>query len=88
MIIEIIGWIGTVLVVTAYFLVSSERLKPKAVSYILMNLFGAIFIGVNVFVNQAWPALGLQIVWGAVAIISLLKNIRTTTIKQWIVGRL
>ena len=64
MIIEIIGWIGTVLVVLAYFLASSERLKPSANSYNLLNFFGAIFIGVNVFINQAWPALGLQIVWG------------------------
>ena len=76
MIVEIIGWAGTFLVVLAYLLVNSERLKPKDSSYIFMNLFGAIFIGVNVFVNQAWPALGLQIVWGGVAIISLLKNFR------------
>ena len=74
MIIEIIGWIGTFLILTAYLLVSTERLKPKATAYILMNLFGAIFIGVNVFDNQAWPALALQIVWGAVAIISLTKS--------------
>ena len=74
MIVEIVGWIGTILVVVAYFLVSTERIKPKAVSYNLMNLFGAIFIGVNVFVNQAWPAFGLQIVWGVVAMMSLAKS--------------
>jgi hypothetical protein len=87
-IIEIIGWIGTVLVVTAYLLVSSERLKPKAVSYNLLNLFGAVFIGLNVFVNQAYPALGLQIVWGGVAIISMFKNIPKSSIKRWIAERL
>lgn len=74
MIVEIIGWIGTILILTAYFLVSTERLKPKANSYILMNLFGAIFIGVNVFAHQAWPTVALEVVWGGVAIIGLVKN--------------
>lgn len=74
MIVEIVGWVGTVLIVVAYFLVSTERLKPKAISYTLMNLFGAVFIGINVFAHQAWPTLALEIVWGGVAIISLLKQ--------------
>ncbi|HEX5796819.1 MAG TPA: hypothetical protein VFX86_00330 [Candidatus Saccharimonadales bacterium] len=62
--VEIIGWLGTLLVVAAYILVATERLKPKSSIYNLMNLFGAAFIGVNVFINHAWPALGLQTVWG------------------------
>lgn len=74
MIVEIIGWIGTVLIVLAYFLVSTERIKPKANPYILMNLFGAIFIGVNVFAHQAWPTFALEIVWGSIAIAGLFKN--------------
>ena len=28
-----------------------------------MNLLGAIGVGVNVFHQQAWPAVALQIVW-------------------------
>lgn len=64
MLINILGWIGTALVVAAYFMVSSERIHPKTNVYNLMNLFGALFIGANVYSNHAWPALGLQIVWG------------------------
>jgi hypothetical protein len=75
MIAEIIGWVGTVLVLVAYYLITSERLGPKSKAYNLMNLFGALFIGLNVYINHAWPALGLQIVWGGVAIISLFKNL-------------
>lgn len=64
MIINIIGWVGTVLVLVAYYLVSSEKIKPVGTTYNLMNLFGALFIGVNVFFNHAWPAVALNTVWG------------------------
>lgn len=67
-----------VLIVLAYFLVSTERLKPKANPYILMNLFGAIFIGVNVFVHRAWPTFALEIVWGLIAVVALIKNFPKT----------
>lgn len=60
----------------AYYLVSSEKVKPASISYNLMNLFGALFIGLNVLVNHAWPAVALNTVWGGVAIISLLKNLK------------
>jgi len=70
---QIIGWIGTFLIVLAYFLVSNKKVAPESKWYQFLNLFGAIFVGVNVFYQQAWPAFTLQIVWGIIAIISLLK---------------
>jgi hypothetical protein len=68
---EIIGWVGTVMVVTAYYLVSTKKVTGTNRYYQLLNLFGAIGIGANVFHQQAWPALALQVVWGIIAIISL-----------------
>jgi len=77
---EIIGWIGTILVVTAYYLVSSKKILVTNKYYKLMNLAAAIAIGLSVFSKQAWPAFALQVIWGLIAIISLFKNeqIRTT----------
>lgn len=71
---EIIGWVGTALIVIAYFLVSTKKVDATNKYYQLMNLFGAIAISVNVFTKQAWPAFALQIVWGIIAVESLLKN--------------
>ena len=72
-IIQIIGWIGTALVVAAYFLISQKKLSSESRAYQLMNLFGALFISVNVGYQKAWPALGLQVVWGMIAIFELIK---------------
>ena len=71
--IQAVGWVGTILIVVAYFLVSNQRVAGKSKTYQAMNLLGAIGVGVNVFHQQAWPALAFQIVWGIIAIISLLR---------------
>lgn len=73
---ELIGWIGTLLIVLAYMLLSFDKLEEDDRRYMLLNLFGAIGVGFNVFTQHAWPAFALQIVWGVVALISLLKTFR------------
>jgi len=76
--IEISGWIGTILVLSAYYLVTHDKIEGEERVYQLMNLLGAICLGVNVFYWKSWPSFGLQIVWGLIAIISLTRGIRKT----------
>lgn len=71
---QIVGWIGTFFIVLAYFLVSSKKVDGSNTYYQLINLFGAVGVGINVFYQQAWPALALQIIWGIIAITSLLRR--------------
>lgn len=73
--IQILGWVGMFLIVFAYFLlVAFKKIDEDSRLYQAMNLLGAIGVGVNVFHQQAWPALALQIVWGIIAIITLAKK--------------
>lgn len=77
----IAGWIGTILILAAYFLVSSRKIKPTSSAYQLLNLFGALGVLLNTLVNKAWPAVSLQIAWSLialVALISILKGRKTT----------
>lgn len=71
--IQIVGWIGTILIVLAYFLVSNQYVNSKSKTYQLVNLFGAIGVGINVFYQEAWPALALQITWAIIALASLIR---------------
>jgi paired small multidrug resistance pump len=73
---QIIGFAGTILVVLAYFLNSFKKEKLNIYIYQILNLFGAIFIGINVFKQEAWPALVLQIIWVIIALYSLFKRIK------------
>ena len=71
---SMLGWVGTVLVVGAYFLNSTKRLGSASRTYQLMNLFGAVGVGFSTYHQAAWPAVMLQLIWGMIAIWSLLKK--------------
>lgn len=58
--INIVGWTGTILMVTAYYLVSAGKIKSNNMSYQLMNLLGAFFLGINAFYQRAWPAVAFE----------------------------
>lgn len=72
--IQIVGWIGTFLIVLAYLLTSNKKVDGSSKIYQTINLLGAIGVGINVFHQKAWPALALQIVWGIIAIVALTKK--------------
>lgn len=71
---QIIGWIGTILIVLAYLLVSLKKIDSAGKVYQTMNLLGAIGVGVNVYYQHAWPSVALQAIWGIIAISSLLRT--------------
>ena len=73
---DALGWIGTCLIVLAYVLLSFDVIEEDDVRYISLNLVGAAGVGANVFAQGTWPALALQILWGGVAIVSLIKNLQ------------
>ncbi len=50
---QIAGWIGASLVVLAYFLVSYKKVQGDSRVYQLMNLVGAIGVGINASYEEA-----------------------------------
>lgn len=76
MISDIIGWIGAILLISAYFLVSNKKISPTSATYQLMNLLGAFGAGVNVFAKAAYPSLALETVWGGIALFGLYKALK------------
>ena len=73
-IVEIIGWIGSVLIVGAYFLNINGKLKSSSVIYIISNLIGGIFFSINTFVHRAFPSMAVNIIWVIIAIAALMKK--------------
>lgn len=74
LLIQIIGWIGALLAISSYLLVSYKKVTGDSRIYQTMNLMASVCIGVNVFHMQAWPALALQITWAVMSINFLLKT--------------
>ncbi len=69
---DIIGWIGMILVLVAYILLSTNKIK-NGLLYQFLNLVAAIFMAVGLFPKNAWFSFALQVIWGIVAIISIVR---------------
>ena len=72
--IEIIGWIGAVLIVGSYFLNINGKVKSSSSMYLFSNLIGGIFFIANTFVHHAFPSMIVNIIWVIIAIAALLKK--------------
>ena len=71
--IQISGWLGTILIVSAYFLLSRKKITGQSKTYQFLNLVGAVTLGIAVFHQGAWSALALNVVWATIAIVTLVK---------------
>ena len=72
--IEIIGWIGAVLIVGSYFFNINGKLKSTSRVYIICNLLGGIFFTINTLVHGAYPSMIVNIIWVIIAVAALLKK--------------
>ena len=72
------GWVGVVVQLVAYALLSTGRLPAGSVSYQGLNVFGAIAVGSSSAASGAWPsavANGIWIAIGVVAIVALKRHL-------------
>ena len=69
---DILGWIGSIMVVLAYFLLSTKKIKP-GLTYQLLNLFAALLMAIGLYPRNAWFSFAVQIVWALVAIFAITK---------------
>ena len=72
MIYDIIGWIGMILVLIAYALLSTDKIK-NGILYQFLNLIAGIFMAIGLFPKNAWCSFTLQIIWAIIALITILK---------------
>ncbi len=72
--VEIIGWIGSVLIVGAYFLNMRGIWKASSPFYIFCNLFGGFFFVINTYWHHAYPSMIVNIIWVIIAVAALLKK--------------
>ncbi len=68
---DIIGMMGTGLVVGAFFLLQLNKVSPKGLVYNLMNLIGALFLLFSLCINFNLASFVIEIFWIAASLIGL-----------------
>ena len=75
MIFDILGWIGMILVLLAYGLLSINKID-NGKTYQIINLVASILMAIGLFPKNAWFSFALQIAWGIIALISIIKIVK------------
>lgn len=71
--IEIIGWVGMVVLLSAFYLASSKRIRDDQYPYHVINLLGAIAVFVNAFANGVRAVAAIEVAWALIAIVGMGK---------------
>lgn len=71
-----IGSAGVLSILLAYFLSSTNRLSPKSLPYILMNLAGAAMACLASVLIAYWPFVVLEGAWTLVSAAALWRYFR------------
>ncbi len=71
--VNVVGWIGMALLISAYILVTVGRLHGPGLTFQLMNLFGGGFLMLNSAYYGAWPSAGLNLVWVVIGVVGLTR---------------
>ena len=77
LIIDILGWIGSLLLVTAYWLNSKNLINAQTRAYQLLNIIGSLTLMINTFYYGAYPSSSVNIIWllmGLYHITKIFKN--------------
>lgn len=72
LLIDIIGWTGSVMVIAAYGLNSYQKLDSKALAFLLLNLVGGIFLIVYSYYYSAFANTFINVVWVVIAVPALI----------------
>ena len=80
--VELVGWLGALLILLAYLLLSAGKLTGQSLIYQGMNVVGAAGFVINGWWHGAIPSAALNVLWlliGAVATWRILKKRGSST---------
>ena len=70
LLLDVAGWIGMAGLLSAYWLVSTNRVRGTSRLYQTLNMIGAGGLLANTFYYRAYPAAALNSVWLAIAVVA------------------
>lgn len=63
LLVNILGWIGSIILVLAYYLNSRDVINAQSVSYQGMNILASVLLIVNTVYYGAYPSSAVNVVW-------------------------
>ncbi|MBS3081678.1 hypothetical protein J4416_01910 [Candidatus Pacearchaeota archaeon] len=82
---DLIGWVGAFLLLLAYFLLIHKDLTSRSRGYQILNIAGALFLGVSTFAREAYPTFVTNMAWviiGLYGMFHITKNRKSKAVKR------
>ena len=75
LIFNLIGMLGTFFILIAYFLLQIKKLNSDSYIYILLNLFGSLFIIISLLNQWNFPSFFIETCWIIISLYGLLRKL-------------
>jgi len=73
LLIDILGWVGSVLVVAAYGLNTYKKITPDSPAFYAMNIVGGIFLIIYSVEKGAYANTFINVIWVIIALPAVLR---------------
>jgi hypothetical protein len=73
--IDTLGWLGALVLVVAYSLISYGSVDGRSPTYQTLNAIGSILLIINTAWHRAWPSSVVNLVWVAIAVGALSRGL-------------
>jgi len=68
-----IGWLGAVSFIIAYLLLSLQYISATRPLYHILNILGALFLGINACFIDDYPNIAVNAIWGFIAAFAIYR---------------
>lgn len=83
---DILGWLGTVSILLAFFLNSFGVLAPGK-RYQILNIVGGLGLTLNSIFYVVWPSVALNGIWALIALVALVRLVQSAKNGRFDAGR-
>jgi hypothetical protein len=74
--IQLVGWVGAVSLLLAYGLLTSGKLAATGSTYLSVNFFASIALGLSTATAHAWPSTTVNALWLVIGLVPLTRALR------------
>ena len=78
--IDILGWIASISILTAYALNSYQKIKSDSYTFLILDIIGGVCFVIYTFYLKAYANTFLNVVWVIIAIPALMKVIKKSKV--------
>jgi hypothetical protein len=71
LLIDVLGWSGAALLLLAYYLVSTGKVRGSSLRYQALNIVGSLLLGANALYYGALPSVGIDVAWIGIGVLAL-----------------